>query len=68
MVEVRFEDMVYGGNYTFRNCPSLTGHWPAPPRVGDHVLDGNEFKYRVVEVIWYNLYMCVAKVQRDEGR
>lgn len=64
MVQVLFEDLT-GGSYVFKEPSSWRNlTWPAFPRKGDLVLDLNELKYEVLEVLWYDPWMVRVTVKR----
>jgi len=62
-ITVTFADATKGGGYSFYQ-PSGFDEWETVPRVGDHLIDRNEFKYQVKEVIWYNPLHARLTVER----
>lgn len=63
-VEVRFRD-VTRSSYKFVTMRDFS-HWHVLPRVGDFLLDGNEFQYVVQEVIWYGPYSAHIVIHRRD--
>ena len=63
-IEVRFDDVTTGW-YRFK-CPDTYNNrkWDVPPRIGDTMLDLNEFRYEVVGVTWYDPYLVRVSIQR----
>lgn len=63
MIEVRIHD-VSQGTYQYKPTSPQRGAWTVIPRVGDYILDLNEVKYQVLDVMWYEPYMVKLKVVR----
>ena len=63
-IMVRFEDMSERvSSYRFK--PFMEDQlWSVVPRIGDTILDANEFKYRVSAVTWYSQHEARIQVER----
>lgn len=63
-IMVRFDDMSERVSaYKFK--PFMPDQlWSAVPRLGDTILDANEFKYKVTGVIWYSQYEVRIQLER----
>lgn len=66
-VTVRIVDISPGHkSYRFQQPHSFT-HWrEAVPRVGEYLLDKNEFMYQIDAIVWYESYSVTVKVKRKE--
>jgi hypothetical protein len=68
-MRVKIDDITagYWREGTYRFCPhsSYDGAWTVVPRVGETILDGNEFTYKVVRVVWYGSDTVRLDVERS---
>ena len=62
-VHVVFEDMT-DSSYRFKPLSYSFIDWPVVPRVGELVLDANEFQYVVEQVIWYDAGQARVRIRR----
>jgi len=63
-IRVRFHDITQGGGYSFFQ-PADFDQWTIVPRVGDYILDRNEFRYRVETVTWYDPGSARLEIKRE---
>lgn len=51
MIDIKFEDDSRGTDYKFKAPSRWDNRWTVVPRIGDFILDTNEFKYQVVGAV-----------------